>query len=271
MKSIKIRGKKITFTDSGEGPCLVLLHGFTESSTIWNRFVRRLSKEIRVIAVDLPGFGQSDCLEPVHPMELMADIVKRVLLNRGVRQCVMAGHSMGGYVVLAFAQMYPRMLKGICIFHSHPWADTPEGQRNRDRAIEVVKADKFNFILQFIPTLFPEGTADIYRKRINKLIEEASGLSKEGIIAAITGMKERKDSTETLKNLDIPVLFILGMKDTKIPTERAGEMVLLPKHSESLILQDVAHMGFYEAPRKTLAMLGDFTARCWGLDHWITG
>jgi len=264
MKSIKIRGKKITFTDTGEGPCLVLLHGFTESSAIWNRFVRKLSTELRVLTIDLPGFGQSDCLAEVHSMDLMADIVKRVLLNRGVRQCVMAGHSMGGYVVLAFARLYPKMLKGICLFHSHPYADTLEGRINRDRAIEVVKADKFNFILQFIPTLFPDGTEEKYKKQIGKLIAEASGLSKEAIIAAMIGMKERKDAVAIVKDLNIPVLFILGMKDTKIPTQRAGEIILLPKHSESLILQDVAHMGFYEAPKVTLGTLGDFTARCWG-------
>ncbi len=262
MKSIRIQGKKIAFIDNGEGPCLVLLHGFTESSAIWNRFIRKLSNEFRVVAIDLPGFGRSDCLAEVHSMDLMAQVVKKVLLNRGIRQCVIAGHSMGGYVTLAFAHLYPRMLKGICIFHAHPFADTPEALRNRDRAIKVIKTNTFNFILQFIPTLFPNGTYDTYRKQIDKLIGEASGLSKEAILAAMIGMKERKCSVEIVKNLKIPVLYILGMKDTRVPMERAGEMIRLPKHSESLILQDVAHMGFYEAPRKTLRVLGDFSKRC---------
>ena len=262
MKSIRFHGKKIAFIDKGEGPCLVLLHGFTESSGIWKQFIRRLSKRFRVVAVDLPGFGKSDCLAEVHSMDLMAEAVKKVLMELEIRKCVMAGHSMGGYVTLAFARLYPRMLKGVCIFHSHPYADTPEGRINRDRAIEVIRADKFNFVLQFIPTLFPEGSHDKYRKQIDNLIEEASVLSKEAILAGMIGMKERSDSVGIMKKLNIPVLFILGMKDTKIPMERAGEMVLLPKHSESLILQEVAHMGFYEAPIKTRRVLEDFVARC---------
>lgn len=170
---------------------------------------------------------------------------------------------MGGYVALAFARLYPKMLKGICLFHSHPYADTPEGRKNRDRTVEVIKADKFNFVLQFIPTLFPDGSHVKFRKQIDNLVKEASGLSREAILAAMTGMKERRDSVHTLKNLKLPVLFIFGMKDTKIPVDRAGEMVLLPNQSESLILKDVAHMGFYEAPALTLKVLGDFTARCW--------
>lgn len=262
MKSIIFRGKKIAFIDKGEGPCLVLLHGFTESSGIWTRFIRHLSERFRVVAVDLPGFGKSDCLAEVHSMDLMAEVVKKVLQELGIRKCVMTGHSMGGYATLAFTRLYPGMLKGVCIFHSHPYADTAEGRTNRERAIEVIRADKFNFVLQFIPTLFPDGSHEKYRNQIGYLTREASGLSKEAIIAAMAGMKERSDSTETLKSLDVPVLFILGMKDTKIPMERAGEMIFLPKHSESLILQDVAHMGFYEAPKKTLRVLGDFVRRC---------
>lgn len=263
MQSILFHGKRISFVDKGEGPCLVLLHGFTESSGIWKQFIRHLARQFRVVAIDLPGFGKSDCFSEVHSMEFMAQIVKKVLLALGIRRCVIAGHSMGGYVTLAFARLYPRILKGICIFHSHPYADTPEGRTNRERAIEVIRADKFNFVLQFIPTLFPDGSHEKYRKQIDSLTREASGLSKEAIIAAMAGMKERPGSAETLKKLDVPVLFILGVKDSKIPMERAGEMVLLPKHSESLILEEVAHMGFYEAPKVTLQALRDFTARCW--------
>ncbi|TSA28988.1 MAG: alpha/beta hydrolase [Bacteroidetes bacterium] len=262
MKTIQFKGKKIAFVDHGQGPCLVLLHGFTESSGIWKQFIRHLSKRFRVVAIDLPGFGKSDCVAEVHTMEGMAGVVKKVLRELGIKRCVLAGHSMGGYVTLAFARIYPSLLKGICIFHSHPFADTPEAREQRDRAIEVIRADKFNFVLQFIPTLFSDDTRETYRRQIDALIGEAAALPKEAILAAMLGMRDRQDSTGVLKNLKIPVLYILGMKDSKIPVDRAGEMILLPLHSESLILKNVAHMGFYEAPRVTRQALGDFVTRC---------
>jgi pimeloyl-ACP methyl ester carboxylesterase len=252
MNNITFQKKKIFYNDEGKGKVIVLLHGFMESSKIWKEFSAVLSKAFRVITIDLPGHGKSENLSEVNEMGAMADVVFRVLKNLRVTKCVMVGHSMGGYVTLAFAEQYPQLLKGFGLVHSHPFEDTPENRENRDRTIEVVKNDKLPFMTQFFPSLFSPETRDKFQKDIDKLMNRAKKMPKEGVIGALGGMKVRTDKTEVLKNARVPVLFVIGMKDAKIPVDRSWEMVSLPERSEIHLFQDVSHMGFIEAPVETL-------------------
>jgi len=252
MNNITYRKKKIFYNDEGKGKVIVLLHGFMESSRIWKDYTTVLSKAFRVITIDLPGHGKSENLDDVNDMGSMAQAVYKVLRQLLVSKCLMIGHSMGGYVTLAFAEQYPQMLKGFGLIHSHPFEDTPENRENRDRTIEVVKGDKLSFITQFFPSLFPPEARDKFQKDINKLITRAEKMTKEGVIGALEGMKARTDKTEVLKNAWVPVLFVIGMKDAKIPVDRSWEMISLPAYSEIHLFKEVSHMGFIEAPVETL-------------------
>jgi len=261
MASLLYNRKKIHFTDKGKGDVLVFLHGFLESGKIWKSFSKKLSDDFRVITIDLAGHGESENVEEVHSMELQADVVFRVLEDCGVRKCMMTGHSMGGYVTLAFAEKHPEMLKGICIFHSHIFADSEQERENRDRMIRVVEENKFGYVVQFIRSLFPEDVREKCAPEIEQLIDRANGMKKEGIIAALRGMKIRKDQSELLSSLQIPVLFILGLKDSKAPLSRLWEMISLPVHSESLIMKGTGHMGYIEESEKTLAAIREFARK----------
>jgi pimeloyl-ACP methyl ester carboxylesterase len=261
MKTISFKEKKIAFVESGKGKTIVFLHGFTETSKIWDSFRDQLSKSYRVIAIDLAGHGKSECLDSVHSMELQADIVYEVLTQRKVKNCLMIGHSMGGYVALAFASKYPDMLKGLGLFHSHSFPDTPEGRKNRNRVIKVVEQDKFGYVANFIPSLFPVGSRRKFGKEIRALIKIAKEIPKEGIIAALEGMKIRKNQSAVLKSIKVPVLFIIGLKDSKAPIEQLWNMVSLPQQSECLILRNVGHMGYIEAPDETFKMIKGFAKR----------
>ncbi len=257
MPTFKYQKKTINYTDVGTGKSIVLIHGFTESLKIWTGFATQLSKKYRVITLDLPGHGKSDCLAKVHSMELMAEVVFALLKRIRAGKCMMAGHSMGGYVTLAFAGKYPGMLRGLTLFHSHCFADTPFEQGNRDRTIAIVNQDKFSYVAQFIPGLFPVEVHKKFSKLIERLIQRASRMEKEGVVAALEGMKIREDQSELLKNTKLPVLFILGQKDSKAPVSRLWEMIALPAVSETLILRECGHMGYIEAPEETLnAILG---------------
>jgi len=261
MKTITFKEKKISFAESGKGKTIVLLHGFAESSKVWDSFRDQLSEFFRVVVIDLAGHGKSEFLESVHSMELQADVVHEVLKECKVKKSIMVGHSMGGYVTLAFASKYPEMLKGICLFHSHPYPDSAEDRKNRSRTIKLVEQDKFGFVANFIPGLFPQGSRRKYSKEIKKLVERAKEIPKEGIIAALEGMKIRKNQSAILRSINIPVLFILGLKDPKAPLDRLWKMVSLPRQSECLILRNVGHMGYIEAPEETLSTIKGFAKR----------
>lgn len=258
---IEFRGKKVSFESSGQGPAVVLLHGFLENRTIWKNFARRLSTSFRVITIDLPGIGESDHFADNLSIDDMAETVHAVLKSVKVNSCVMAGHSMGGYVTLAFAEKYPRMLRGFVLFHSHAGADSPEAAENRERTIAVVEKDHHGFIKNFIPGLFDPANVKKFSREIAELGQMADKTPKEGIIAALRGMKIRPDRQHVLMNAKVPVLFIIGKNDSRVPLEVIMPQALLPAHSEVLLLDHTGHMGFIEAKEKTFSCIKSFAAR----------
>jgi pimeloyl-ACP methyl ester carboxylesterase len=261
MPYTAFKKKNIHFTDCGKGEAIVFLHGFTEDLSIWDKFAARLSKKVRIICVDLPGHGKSECFSEIHSMELQAEAVLAVLKHLKIKKCLMIGHSMGGYVTLAFAGKYPTWLKGFGLFHSHCFADSAEDKKNRTRTISMVKYDHFGFVAMFIPGLFPSEVHKKFNKEIRALVKRAKEIPKEGIIAALKGMRERKDQTALLKSTKLPVLFILGLKDSKAPLTRLWEMISLPEISETLILRDCGHMGYIEAPEITFRAVRNFARK----------
>jgi pimeloyl-ACP methyl ester carboxylesterase len=261
MKTITFREKAIHYKVDGAGEALVLLHGFIESLTIWDDFVKVFSKEFKVIRIDLPGHGKTPLIEKTHTMELMAQSVKTVLDNLEIKSCVMVGHSMGGYVTLEFAKQYPEMLKGMCLFHSHAAADTEEVKENRRRTIEMIKLNRKGFIKQFIPDLFAETNVEPFSNDIDRLWKVADKMSGQSIIAALQGMKERSGKLDLLLNSTIPVLFIAGKEDMRIPVQNVLAQAILPRHSEVLVLANVGHMGFLEAKQQTIDMINCFARK----------
>jgi len=260
--SISYKNAKIHYTDAGKGPSIVLLHGFLESLEMWDEFANQLSTEFRVICIDLPGFGDSGMISDIHSMDTFAGSVKAVLDHLGISDCVMIGHSMGGYISLAFAKKYPKMVKGLGIFHSHAGADDPEAKKNRDRAISVIRQNHVGFIKEFIPDLFAPENVGKFSKEIKLLKERAGRVSKEAIISAMAGMRDRKSRLDVLEKSEKPVLFIAGKLDTRIPLAKVMEQATLPKHTELLVLGNIAHMGFLEAKDECLRKIRYFADYC---------
>ncbi len=262
-KTITYQKKKIHYSDVGKGDAIVLLHGFLESLEMWDEFSKELKKDFRVICIDLPGFGASEMIAEIHSMEMFADCVKAVLDHLGISDCVMIGHSMGGYVSLEFAEKHP--LKGLGIFHSHASGDDPEKKKNRNRAISVIKQNHVGFIKEFIPDLFANENVKKFSKEIKILKERAGRISKEAILAAMVGMRDRESKLEVLSKIDVPVLFIAGKQDIHIPLAKVMENSTIPKHSEILVLGNIAHMGFLEAKDECLRKIRYFADYCFTL------
>lgn len=205
------------YTIDGFGNALVLLHGFLENQSMWEPFISGLSENHTVITIDLPGHGKSDCLGYVHSMELMAEVVQTVLTQEKINQATLVGHSMGGYVALAFAESYPELCSEIILLNSTPEPDSEERKENRDRAITLVKKHKNAFLSMAISNLFAEKNRQKLALEIEALKKDAFAMKTQGIIAALEGMKIRKDRTPLLKNLSMPKTIIAGSLDPIMP------------------------------------------------------
>ena len=213
MKTTIYKNTKIAFTDQGKGTTIVLLHGFLENQTMWNAFVLELSKKYRVITIDLLGHGETECLGYVHTMEDQADMVQHVLHELKIRKAVLAGHSMGGYIALAFAELYPDTMKGLFLLNSTSLADSDERKINRDRAIIAVKQNYTNFVRMSIANLFSESNREKLAEQIEQVKIEALKTPLQGIVAALEGMKIRKDREVILHFAPYPMQLVLGKND----------------------------------------------------------
>lgn len=213
MKQLLYKNTKISYSDTGKGNAVVLLHGFLENQTMWQDLIPEWSKKNRVITIDLLGHGESGCLGYVHSMEENAEAVRAVLLKLRIRKAIFVGHSMGGYVALAFAELYPAIVKGLVLQNSSSKADSEERKANRARAIKAVKKDYTAFVRLSITNLFSEENREKMIDEIEKVKIEALKTPLQGIVASLEGMKIRKDRETLLRSATYPMLLILGKKD----------------------------------------------------------
>lgn len=223
--TIFFKNTQVNFTDQGKGTAVVLLHGFLENQKMWNAFIPEWSKKFRIITIDLLGHGETGCLGYVHTMEDNADVVHEVLSKLRIRKAIFVGHSMGGYVALAFAELYPNCVKGWVLLNSTSKADSEERKMNRDRAIKAVKQSFQNFISLSISNLFSEENRTRLSKVVDEVKKEALKTPLQGIVASLEGMKIREDRQLLLHTTTYPKLIVLGEKDPVLNYEETKEQI----------------------------------------------
>lgn len=262
QKTILFKKGKVNFSDTGKGRTIVLLHGFLGSHKIWENTISNLSKSYRVIAIDLPGHGNTECFGYIHSMELMAKSVKAVMDSLRLKKYVIIGHSMGGYIGLAFAELFPENLKGLCLFHSSAYSDTDDKKRDRTRSIKVVKANHKIYTTEVIKNLFATQNAKYLKKEIAFAQKIASTVSKQSIIASLEGMKDRPNRDIILGLASYPVMMIIGELDNVLPYQQLLEQSELIKQKHVLYLEYDGHMGFLENPNMCNKQIRKFLRAC---------
>ena len=264
MKKIYRYGKGVIhYNDQGKGKVIVLIHGYLETSEIWGSFARKLAEKFRVISIDLPGHGGSDIFGDVHTVDFMATVIKDLIEDIGTGKIFLTGHSMGGYVTLAFAGLFPERLTGYCLFHSHPFADTPEVVKRRKMEIRLIKTGKWNmFFSDSIQKMFASQNLEKFKAELQHSKEISATIPGEGIISVLNGMMARPSRLPVMEEGKLPLLWILGAKDNYINCEQMLSRVKLPENSEVLVLQNSGHMGFIEEEKISLEKLAGFVEKC---------
>lgn len=260
-RSFLFQNKKIAYKVYGEGRPVILLHGFGEDSNIWEPQIKFLEPHFRLIVPDIPGTGESE-LVPDANIDTYADIIKELCdIETGMilEGAVLIGHSMGGYITLAFAEKYPQYLKSFGLFHSSAFADAEEKKETRRKAIEFIKEKGAgSFIKTSTPNLFTESYKEKHPAKVAKLIEEGKKFTNEALIQYYEAMIARPDRTGILKSYQQPILFIIGEHDKAIPFEDSMKQCHLPSQSHVHILRESAHMGMWEEADKVNDILLSF-------------
>ncbi|MFI2741788.1 alpha/beta fold hydrolase [Zhouia sp. PK063] len=253
---IPYKGTTLYYTDEGKGTTLVFLHGFLLNANIWSPLKPQLLDKYRIVTIDLLGHGKTGCIGYIHSMEMMAEAVDHILKHLKIRKSVFIGHSMGGYVSLAFAEQNPDAVKGLVLLNSTARADSEEKKRNRDRGIKMVKENASNFIRMGVINLFRPKNRKIFSKEIYQIKVEALQTPVQGVVAALEGMKMRQDREVLLHFSPYPKMLVTGKKDPVLPFDTQLDMI---KNTDvNLSIQPDGHMSFLENKDAFIADLRNF-------------
>jgi len=233
----------LDFEESGQGFPLILLHGFPLNRSIWYPVLPYLTPHLRVILPDLRGFGKSQPGNEPSTMRLMAEDIAQLISKLKIEKCLVAGHSMGGYVSLAYAIAYPQKLAGLGLISTQAAADSPEKHQARFKTIESVKKHGTTMLAKDMPSILTTNP-DLYQP-IAALI---SANQAEGIINALKGMADRPDFTEILPEISAPTVIITGENDSIVPHERVDVMARLIKRNWVIEVPHGGHMAMMESP-----------------------
>lgn len=206
----------INYKVIGQGPVVVLVHGFLESMAMWKDLVSKLESNYRILLLDLPGHGLSPAITPVCTMEQMALQLHMVLLKEQITTAKFIGHSMGGYVLLELLSLQPEFFEGLVLLNSSTLADSPDRIKARNQSLRLLEQNKNRYLELAIKGLFAPIDRENFVPQINHLIAQAKSLSVEGISASIKGMMQRKDHTSTLKTFDGSKIALAGIRDPLI-------------------------------------------------------
>ncbi|MBT2655743.1 alpha/beta hydrolase [Bacillus sp. ISL-18] len=254
-KNIAVNNSTISYIDQGKGQPIILLHGFCGSSAYWSEVVPVLSEYYRVIAPDLPGHGDSKTHLENYSIEDIADILKEFLDKLNIGQAAMFGHSLGGYITLAFAEKYSQSLSCFSLVHSTAYPDSEEAKKGRTANIEKVNHEGIKTLIDgLVPKLFsPEHLNEEYVETAKQI---GYRTPPEGAIHTLGAMRDRPDRNSVLESTSLPVLLIAGEQDQIIPSEKTFSVS--KANIKQTIIKDSGHMSMYEHPRELIAAIKDF-------------
>lgn len=244
---------------SSSQPTILFLHGFAESREVWTEFTREFPDGYRLLTLNLPGHGTNVHDIRDYSMEAQARYVAEQLRQKNVEQALLVCHSMGGYVALAFAERYPDMVAGLVLFHSTALPDTDEKKANRDKNQDFVRRHGVEkFMESFIRPLFAPANREAMLEQRGFLEDIGRATPEATVLGVLEAMKNRPDRTKVLREARFPVLFIAGKDDVAVSVDSVLPQLALPAQSHALLLSNVGHLGYFEAPELTRRAVVDF-------------
>lgn len=250
MENIPENNIALSYERNGTGTPLVLIHGFPLDLSIWDGVVPLLENDFDVIVPDLRGFGESSTVDTPYAMLDFAKDIAGLLDFLGVEKAAFAGHSMGGYVALAFAKEYPNRVSGLALVSSQAAADAPERKAGRYKTARDVAEKGVGIVAD---AMTPKLSTNEKVQEFTNILMKAQ--SQAGVIGALKAMAEREDFTPVLSQFQFLTLLIHGDADALIPIDRAKEIKSALPSAQLVKLKKAGHMPMMEFPKETAEAL----------------
>jgi pimeloyl-ACP methyl ester carboxylesterase len=244
MEKVNVDGINIAYDRRGKGVPLILIHGYPLDHTIWDEVALSLTEEFDLIIPDLRGFGESDVMEADDSIIDYATDVAGLLNHLKIKRAYLVGHSMGGYVVLAFAREFPERVSGLGMVSTQTLADTPERKESRLATAKQVLVEGVGIVAESMTPKLSENVR--VQDYVRSLIIRQRPL---GIYSALNAMAERPDSTELFTTFKFPTVIVHGGADALISVERGREMKAVLPSAHYLELAGLGHMPMMENPQ----------------------
>jgi pimeloyl-ACP methyl ester carboxylesterase len=250
MEKADVNRIQLAYERRGQGAPMVLLHGFPLDHHLWDEVLPLLEDTFDLIVPDLRGFGNSTMIDAPHSMDDYASDIASLLDHLNIQKAAIVGHSMGGYVALAFARLYPDRVRGLGLVSSQVLADAPERKEGRYKSAADVEA---NGIGGVIDAMAPKFTAN---EKLQAYARESMQRQQpSAYIGALKAMAERADSTPLLSSFHFPVVIVHGDADALIPIDRARDVKQALPQAHLVEVQGAGHMPMVEAAEKTAEAL----------------
>lgn len=261
-KQLIFDGAATRYKVTGSGPAVMLVHGFVEEGSMWDGPVRSLAKHFKVIVPDLPGFGKSALFGKKLTMEMYAEYIKAIAEKEKLKKFTLLGHSMGGYIVLYYAEKYGSTLNGFGLVNSHCFADTDDKKANRQKGIDHVKQyGTKTFVKELMLSIFHPKYIKQHKKVLDGIIAKALKYTPDAIMRANAAMMNRADKSSALVNAKVPVLLISGKDDTSAPLPYSLKQATFAPVSDFHLFAECKHMSVFERSRETSKIIREFCKR----------
>jgi pimeloyl-ACP methyl ester carboxylesterase len=261
-KWIKFNGADCFYKVEGRGKAVMLVHGFIEEGAMWDGLAPTLAKSYKVIIPDLPGFGKSPLPVTELSMEWYAEYLLEILKAEKISRLILLGHSMGGYIILNFAEKYGNMLSGFGLLNAHCFEDTPQKKENRVKGIDFIRKHGTQlFVRELYNSIFHDSYKKKHKKLIESLIEKAQKYTPQAVMSANAAMMNRKDKSDVLKNATVPVLFIDGEEDEAAPLPLTLKQASYPPIADFNLFSQSKHMSVFERKAEVQKIIAAFCQR----------
>lgn len=263
MTTTRIDDIQLAYTAVGDGPAVVLIHGYPFNRSLWTELAESLLDRYRVVIPDLRGFGETESSESPATMNRMAEDIAKLMDHLEIDQAVIGGLSMGGYVALAFCKQYPARVRALVLADTRAQADTEEGKQTRALQAEKALAEGMAGIADaMLPKLLTPDTVSKHPEVVKRIRDMMLKTKPEGAAAALLGMAQRDDQTEFISSIDVPTLIVAGREDAITPLADSEAMHAKITGSRLVVIENAGHVSnleqteqFNNAVRGFLSML----------------